>query len=331
MRLKDADSPPAGYFTRPSSEEPERGPFTIENLRDLAEFQHVRPESLIRTADSEIARPIREIPELFAAIFPKKAALHFKTSRTTYETDAGHAAVDVADLFRCKAAPPPPLPATTGERPSARISLTQKTPALPEETAFDTREILAASVAISRERRGGSKERRPPRPGFSAGRMFLVVRWGLALLLVGLSMWIWSDVGKTISVMLTFLIGMVPMVGAILLVAGDVISWTMDAFTDWRENQCSQPPDYSAAEERYRAEEWAAAATEFLKLLETHPRELRAYMAGIGAAAAANDSAKITAFHALALEKLGEHDRNLLANALYRRGLPPLPQVTRQK
>lgn len=65
--------------------------------------------------------------------------------------------------------------------------------------------------------------------------------------------------------MIGFAIGMVPIIGEILLVVNGVINAALDGFTHWRDKQYGQPPDYSAAEEKCRAEDWAGAAAEFNK------------------------------------------------------------------
>src|SRR5690606_35103682 len=102
MRLEPADFRPTGYFIRSSLDGPERGPLNLDHLRDLAEFQHVPLTSLVRLRDDEEPRPLSEMPELLAAIFPEKNKLHFKSYRRTTDPDAGNTPVDVHDVNRCE-------------------------------------------------------------------------------------------------------------------------------------------------------------------------------------------------------------------------------------
>jgi hypothetical protein len=339
MRLKDTAPPPAGYFIRPSPDGPERGPLSLENLRDLAEFQHVTPEFWIRRDGETEPRPLRDLPDLMAHIFPEKKAFHFKSYQQTEDVDAGYNPVDVKNLFRCEtSAPPIPRPgAPSGQRPinpppsGGTAETDPEGPGLglarreqpPPAVGFDPKAVLQASQAMTRARTQTEGNPQPPKPRFSPRRTFFWIRWSLAALLAGSAVWIWSDLERFQDIFLLMLLGMVPMVGAILLTVSDIIDWFLNRVGSTE----IEPPDFTRAEAAFAAGEWRAAASEYLRSLQRHPLELHGYIPGIAAAVAAEEPKKAAALHLLANKNLGRHDRNLLTAALRRQGLPPLPDT----
>jgi hypothetical protein len=330
MHLENTAPPPSGYFLRSSPDGPERGPLSLDNLRDLAEFQHVTPESWIREPDEAEPQCLADLPELMAAIFPQKKSFQFKHYNQTRDTEAGYAPVDVKSLFRCDNTPPPAPVRKRGAPPPpsvATVGLAKRGRPAPS-IGFDPKSVLEASQAMIHNQTGGpSAKQRRPRAGFSAGRTFFAVRWTLAALLLGCAIWVWSGVTVVQDIFLLMVLGMIPMVGAILLTVSDIINWAMNQVGS-RE---IEPPDFNTAETAFAAEDWPTAAAAYLRLLQHHPHELRAYVPGIAAGVAAGELKKVMAFHNLANKHLGAHDRNLLVDALARRGLPQLPTSRKRR
>jgi hypothetical protein len=327
MHLKDSAPEVSGYFVRPAPDAPERGPFTVDELRDLAEFKNIGADFLVRAANEEAVRPFGEWPELMAAVFPAKTAFRFKTFQKTEDPDAGYAPINARNINVCAPADLAGAPLTsTGARPPPLPG--QGTPVSPpplppvdEAAGFDVKELLEASQVIARERSGGEAGGRSRAP-FSAGRVFQTVRWICALFLVGAGIAILALGGA-------FWMAILPFGAAFLLVALDLVGWAMDGVENWTANAGGAPPDYTRADECFMAGDWGTAAAEFFVILKRRPKELRAYVAGIAAAVAAGDGKQLNVFHALAQTHLKSQDLNLLNGALMRRGIPPVPPAPR--
>lgn len=345
MHLKESDSHPSGYRIRPSADAPERGPFSLESLHDLAEFQHVTPDFLVRPEGEEEWRPLRDLPELMAAIFPARKAYQFKSYTQQNDPDAGYTPVDVRNIYRCDGPPsrssPPPPPVSRPAPPDpAAISpgpppprmdrpegaAPGDSPAESEAIAFDVAKMLEESEAISRARqaeRGEERQRWWQAISFPGGSF--MIRWLVAFFLFVVACWIWSDPGTGTVVVVSMLLGLFPMALAIILTAGDIIDWFISRFERLAVRDAVEFVDYREAEAKLAAGDWAGATSAYLTGIEKAPHQLRGYLGAIAAATAAGDQKKLATFQAFALKHLSVPDRNLLSGALNRRGLPPLP------
>lgn len=336
MRIHPSAPRPTGYFIRSSPDGPERGPLTLENLRDLAEFQHVTPNSEIRSEQDETWRELHEIPDLLTALFPEKTRFAFKSYQRSDNSDAERAPVDVRNLYRCEKAEvspgqveaPPPAQMGTPDHPAS----TESPPAegLPAESGpadsggFDPRQMLAESVAIAKARASAHQ----PDPGhapkrFRTRRTLFLVRWLAAALFMAMVWWLWTSLAA--SPFWAILLSLPLLAFAIALIVSDILDWALDGFQMLSTREPSPPVDYTKAEQLFRAEKWKAAAAAYGEILNIDPHQIRAYREGIAAAIAAGEKKKLKTFQDLAVKHLGSHDRNLLDGALRRHGLPPLP------
>lgn len=325
MRLKATDPKPPAYFVRSGLDKPERGPLNLENLKDLAEFGNITPDWLVRNSAEEGFRSFRDLPELMLTVFPKKKSFHFKRYQQAADADAGRAAADVKDLYRCTADPSAKNEAMDqgGEASDKALE-----PAIPEDPkpspadaapapdGVDVKAILQASEAMTKKRSG--KNMRPERTPLSLNRALFVVRWILAIffVLVGLIM-----LGATGN----WMMALPALALAVLLVTLDFVGWMCDGLVQWIANAAGEPPDFSHAENRLRIGDWPAAASAFLEETKRHPKEIRGYFGGITAAFAAGDKKATAAFHSLARKHLSTQDLNLINGALRRRNIPPVP------
>src|SRR5690625_1189136 len=100
-----------GFFLLSPADGSERGPLSIENLRDLAEFQHLHPGSLIRAEADANARPLSDFPDIFEIVFPKQKQFSLKPREKT-DPDADLPPIDVRSLYQCL---PDETPAPTAE------------------------------------------------------------------------------------------------------------------------------------------------------------------------------------------------------------------------
>lgn len=73
----DLMAPTELYIRNPSDAEA-RGPFSLQQVTDLAEAGQVNPETLVHDAASGDWRPISALPELAKAVFPEKKKLSLK-------------------------------------------------------------------------------------------------------------------------------------------------------------------------------------------------------------------------------------------------------------
>lgn len=325
MRFNKHEPEASGYFVRRGPDEPERGRLTSAQLCDLAEFGNITPDWLVRAAPEETSRPIREVPELMAELFPEKKTFQFKTYERADNPDAGRPPVDVRGLYRCEADAPEEGDGDSllGAEASA---LSLRRPMPPERRtppplpgapgAFDVKAILQASEAIAQQRGGNKVD--PGRASFSSGRVSLVVRWVFATVFALIGIYVLGASGSWRMA--------IPLFGlALMLVVLDFIGWMFDGLEQWIANAAGKPPDFTQAEDRLRAGEWAAAASAFLIETKRNPKQIRGYFAGISAAFAARDGRLAAAFHSLAHKHLGTHDLNLLNGALRRSDIPPVP------
>ena len=300
MNLRESDPEFSEYFVRADSAGVERGPFTLDQLQDLAEFGNMTPDWLIRVEPREMWQPLRDSPELLDLVFPPKKAFGFKKFQGEADLDEGHQAVDVKDIYRLR------------REDSEEV-----------EWVGEIRQEWKPPTALPPPVARVAKAERPRQPveklsvPFDMSRVFRVVRWVLA--------------GISGVLALVFLTGSgswrlaAPFVGfAILLLALDVIAWVCAVPEWWIAKSIQLPPDFGPAEAWMQAEEWSAAAAAFLVETRKHPKEIRGYMGGISAAFAARDEKKLNAFRNLARKNLGSTDWNLLEGALQRKGLPPL-------
>ncbi|HLS27476.1 MAG TPA: hypothetical protein VK041_02425 [Opitutales bacterium] len=316
IRLQKKAPQPPGYFIRSNPNDPERGPLSIENLRDLAEFQNLQPDSLIRPENVETARPLRDLPEIFKIVFPERKQFSLKPRTIADDPDADLPPVDAASLYRCEIDPADIKP-TERRKP---------TPPPPRATN-EIQQLLSEENALLKKAKGPSERVKPP--FFRSHLVFSVVRWSLVALLIFTLISTWSEFadapmwGVLISLPLLVFIG--------ALSAGPFLDWLLDSLSE-RFTQMPPPEiDYTEAEEFFRAEKWKQATIAYAKILKDDPRQLRAYREGIAAAIAAGDNKKAAQFQKDASQYLSPHDRNLLEGALHRHGLLPLPEPNSRK
>ena len=88
------------YFRNPTESEA-RGPFSLQQITDLAEAGQVTRDSLFYNPDSEQWTALGTYPELFALVFPEKKKLTLKSKEITKlnKPDSRDKAIDVTDLL----------------------------------------------------------------------------------------------------------------------------------------------------------------------------------------------------------------------------------------
>ncbi|MEX2382582.1 MAG: hypothetical protein WD490_09380 [Opitutales bacterium] len=100
LRIREEPDRPKGYFIRRAGSDQDRGPFSIESMKDLAEFDHLSPKDEVRLEDGNYQRLI-DVPELKAVIFPATEAYHFKTYKRTEDKESAYAPIDAQSIVRC--------------------------------------------------------------------------------------------------------------------------------------------------------------------------------------------------------------------------------------
>lgn len=312
IRLQKKAPRPAGFFIRTNPNDPERGPLSIENLRDLAEFQHLQPDSLIRPENEDSARPLREFLEIFQIVFPEQKRFSFKRPAIAAEPADDLPPIDVTSLLRCETGDPISIERTERKKPAPP----------PSASPNEIQQILAEDNALL-------KAKIPPQeveqPRFLASRVFSLLRWFLVAFLFYTLILVWRDFADSPSWGVLLSMPILVFIGA--LTAIPFLDWLLDSFSA-RLTRIPPPDiDYTEAEELFRAERWKEATNAYAKIVKEDPRQIRAYREGIAAAVAAGDEKKAALFRDAAAKSLSLHDHNLLEGALRRHGLLPLPET----
>ncbi len=329
MRLKDSAPEPAGYRIRSAPDSPERGPYTLDQLKDLAEFGNIAPEWLVQKPGETEYQPLTAFPDLLNAVFPPKKSFQFKQYQAAENPDAGYEAIDVKDIYRCKTELPPKEDRETAAPKTPNLllrptKLSAPTPP-PAPAAFqtdpvDVKALLERNISATRKRPSPAEPPRVSSQPTSASRIFFVTRWVIAaiLLILGIHFLVASGSWRIA----------VPLFGlAFFLVALDLIGWIANAPEYWINRSIGNPANFTRAETHLEAGNWSAAASAYLAETKRHPKEIAGYVPGISAAIAAREPKTVSAFHSLARKNLGAHDLNLLNGALQRRNLAPVAET----
>ncbi|MEX2382581.1 MAG: hypothetical protein WD490_09375 [Opitutales bacterium] len=161
---------------------------------------------------------------------------------------------------------------------------------------------------------GGTHAKAPSSlPGFSS-----VLRWGLALLFMGYSLWILNRGTLGIELIPVLLLSVLLFAVGMALIASNIIDWTLNLLEPLLQSPPPPPADWDHAQALLSEGKTERAIHEVENMLYHHPHDLRGYIIGLQAAARRGNQKKIRRLRALAKKNLGAHDRNLLEGTIKR-------------
>ncbi len=126
MKFHRSVSPDRIYWIRAAENGPPKGPYTLENLRELAEFGHVTRGTEIRRQPEETFFPLERDGDLVTQVFPERRQLKFGSQYQSPGLEDQHRPVSIQEMLGCDLDEPPGAESAdkpSGNRPDTEGSL----------------------------------------------------------------------------------------------------------------------------------------------------------------------------------------------------------------
>jgi hypothetical protein len=285
MKPKLARQHEPAYFLRLSEDSPEDGPLVINDLRAMAAAGEITPETLFRREEEAEWRPIADDAPLAVDLWQEETSF------------------DPATTFHGEAA------AAGDESPDQQGG------------TLTTAELLQQNLERDRLARQAAGEEEA---SSWKGTLFIlgpVARWGGALLLAALVLFIWIG-PVTVAASTALVTTMFAAAAIIALVGFDLAQLAASPFSGaisalFEGTGGGAKADYWTADSLLQQGELRLALAEYRKIVMRHPREIEAYVKGIRAARSLGSQADADRLYALAMKNLkSDQDRNLFINAI---------------
>ncbi len=342
MKLKPKSAPP-GYMVRKSPDDSEHGPFTLEHLRDLAEFGHLNSDSLVRSEDSGEYAPLRETPDLLRNVFPERTRMTLGQWKGDKTAEDGCRPVDTRGIRECDPAAEdtglPPAPPDRRGAPSSGALRLKSDPAAAEDSttsradsalqAFQAEhELKELGHLLKRARDKDTPELEADHRG-TVSRVLLVARWTIMAVLTAAGVGVWLGVDpasmSAFDVVIDFLIGLVLVSFGFLFILPEALrlfAAPLTGFTDaliLGSARETRNPDHTAAERFLKSGDREAALREYRHLVARFPRDLTSYLKAIRLCREMGREKEARKFHDKALRHIrGKQDRNLFLGSVRR-------------
>ncbi len=348
MKFRRSVSPDRIYWIRAAENGPPKGPYTLENLRELAEFGHVTRSTEVRRQPEEAFFPLERDRELTEQVFPERRGLKLGSQYQGSGGEDRYSAVSIHEMVKCDLNEPPEAQSTDeppgGEgdtegslrlRADSNVRYEMISDKDTEAEALNPRATLQA-LASARALRLSEDSVAP----LKTDRSVRFRRWSLTARLIGLAVFgtlgtrIWLTTnwvgGHQLEVVVGFLSGVILIVAGMILMLPELLRLVTAPFDAalslliFGNQHSPRKPDLAAVERCQESGDLEKALAECRRQLGHSPQYMPLHLKAVRLCLQLGWDDEAQRHYRRALKKVTcGQDRNLFVGKLRQEGYPP--------